>query len=75
MEVDSGDTKKQAVAGFKVVGYSVKKSKDTEKIKLVLEAEVGSVSAGECDMGDVMKALLEHSTGEVDVGLSLFVNK
>ena len=75
MEVSSGDTKKQAVAGFKVVGYSVKKGKETEKIKLVLEAEVGSVAAGECDMGDVMKALLEHSTGEVDVGLSLFVNK
>ena len=75
MEVDANNAKKQAVAGFKVIGYSVKKSKDTEKIKLVLEAEVDSVSAGECDVGQVMKALLEHSTSEVDVGLSLFVNK
>ncbi len=75
MEVSSESAKKQSVTGFKVIGYMVKKSKDTEKIKLTLEAEVDSVSAGEYDLGDVMKALLEHSTGEVDVGLSLFVNK
>jgi uncharacterized protein YqeY len=67
------ETSKQAVTGFKVLTFQVKKSKDTEKVKMVLEAEVDTIGAGEYDMGDVLKALLSHQTGDVDVGLSVFV--
>ena len=69
------ESKKQSVSGFKILGYSVKKAKETEKIKLVLEAEVDAISAANCDMGQIMKALLDHQTGDVEVGLSLFVDK
>lgn len=69
------ENKKQSVSGFRVLNFSVKKAKDTEKLKLVLEAEVDNVSAADCDMGDVMKALLDHQVGEVDVGLSIFIKK
>lgn len=73
--MDENTAKKQSVGGFKVLGFSVKKSKDTEKLKLILEAEVDDISAADCDMGDVMKALLNHQVGTVDIGLSLFVDK
>lgn len=69
------NSKKQSIAGFKILNFSVKKAKDTEKLKLVLEAVVDEVSAADCDMGDVMKALLDHQVGEVDVGLSIFIKK
>ena len=64
---------KQSVTGFKVLTFQVKKSKDTEKVKLVLEADVDDIGAGEYDMGDVLKALLSHQTGDEDVGLAVFV--
>lgn len=67
------DTSKQAVTGFKVLTFQVKKAKDSERVKIVLEADVDTVGAGEHDMGDVLKALLTHQTGDVDVGLSVFV--
>ena len=73
--MDENTAKKQSVSGFKILGYSVKKSKDTEKIKLILEAEVDGISAANCNMGEIMKALLDHQVGDVDVGLSLFVDK
>lgn len=66
-------TNKQAVTGFKVLTFQVKKAKDSEKVKLVLEADVDTIGAGEYDMGDVLKALLTHQTGDVDIGLSVFV--
>jgi uncharacterized protein YqeY len=66
---------KQAVGGFKVLNYSVKKGKEDEKLRVVLEASVAEITAGECDVGQVMKALLDHATGETEVGLSLFVAK
>lgn len=72
--MDETSSKKQSIGGFKVLAYSVKKAKDSEKIRLVLEAVVDDIAAGECDMGDVMKALLDHQVGEVDVGLSVFVD-
>jgi uncharacterized protein YqeY len=67
------DVAKQAVTGFRVVNFQVKKVKDGEVVKLLLEANVDSIGAGEHDMGDVLKALLHHQTGDTDVGLSVFV--
>ena len=66
---------KQAVVGFKVCDFQVKKKKDGEIVKLVLIANVDSIGAGECDMGDILKALLQHQVGDVDVGLSVLVQK
>ena len=68
-------SEKQSVGGFKVLNYSMKKGKEDEKIRIVLEANVGEITAGERDMGAVMKALLDHATGETEVGLSVFMNK
>lgn len=73
--MDETTAKKQSVGGFKVLSYSVKKGKDTEKMRLVLEAEVDDISAGDLDMGKVLKALLDHQVGETAVGLSVFVDK
>ena len=67
------EVSKQAVTGFKVVTFQVKKTKDSEKVKLVLEADVDAIGSGEYDMGDVLKALLNHQTGDSDVGLSVYV--
>ena len=65
--------KKQSIGGFKVKCFNVKKGKETETFKLMLEAEVDAIKAGDCDMGKVMKALLDHQTGEVEVSLSVFI--
>jgi len=62
--------KKVAVTGMKVVSYSVRRVKDTERLKLVLEADVDDVAA---DMGKVQKALLIHRVSDGDVGLTLLV--
>jgi len=67
------NTVKQAVNGFKVCGFSVKKTKDGEKIKLILEAAVEDLSAGEFDNGKIMNALNNHLSGDTDVGLTLFI--
>ena len=66
-------SKSQSVTGFKVLTFQVKKTKDSEKVKLVLEANVEDIGSGEFDMGDVLKALLNHQTGDSDVGLSVFI--
>lgn len=66
-------TSKQAVTGFNVLTFQVKKAKDTEKVKLVLEADVDCIGSGNFDMGDVLKALQHHMTGDTEVGLSLFM--
>jgi len=73
--MSEGKVSTQSVGGFKVVNYSVKKGKEDERVRLVLEASVDEISAGECDMGEVMKALLDHATGDTAISLSLFVNK
>lgn len=67
--------KKQSITGFKVVSYQVKRKKDSEKITLVLEADVDDIGAGEFDMGDVQGALLNHRASDTDVGISLFIEK
>jgi len=64
---------KQAITGFKVATFQVKKTKDTERVKLVLEGDVDEITAGELTVGDVLKALLSHQTGDTDIGMSLFV--
>lgn len=66
-------TSKQAVTGFNIVTFQVKKAKDTEKVKLVLEADIDNIGAGSRDMGDVLKALQHHMTGDTEVGLSVFM--
>ena len=70
---DTDVSKKQSVSGFKIKGFNVKKGKDTETLKISLEAEVDSIGAGDYDLGEVMKALLNHSTSETEVGLTVFV--
>ena len=67
------ETKKQSVAGFSIKKYETKKAKDTEKLTIVLEADVDNIKTGTFDMGDFQKALLNHMTGETEVGLSLFM--
>lgn len=69
------EVKSQSVSGFKVKDYTVKKSKEGEMVKLVLEALVDEVGAGEYDMGDVLKALLHHQVSDTDVGLKLLVDQ
>ena len=64
---------KQAVVGFGVANFTLRKTKDNEKVRLVLEANVDAIGAGSKNLGDVLKALADHATGEVEVGLSLFM--
>lgn len=66
---------KQAVTGFKVVNYGSKRTKTTQKFRLVLEADVESVGTGSFDMGDFQKALLHHQDNETEVGVSVFMKK
>ena len=69
----STEVTKQAVTGFKVATFQVKKTRDSERVKLVLEADVDTITAGDYNVGDVLKALLSHQTGDADIGLSVFV--
>lgn len=66
-------TVKQAVSGFTLTGFSVKKVKDGEKIKITLEAPVEDLSAGDFDNGKIMNALSNHLSGDTEVGLTLFI--
>jgi len=66
---------KQGVTGFKIVSFHVKKAKESEKVKILLEADVNDIGVGpKHDMGDLLKAFLSHQTGDVDIGLSVFIN-
>lgn len=69
------EVKKQAITGFKVVKYDSRKAKDTEKLRLVLEADIDDIGCGEYNIGDVLGALQHHHSGETDVGFALFINK
>jgi len=57
------------------VTFALKKTKDNEKVRLVLEANVDSIGAGDNNLGAVLKAFADHATGETDVGLSVFMDK
>lgn len=72
---DTVSNKKQSVTGFRVVNYASKRTKSAQKFRIVLEAEVDDVGAGAFDMGDFQKALLHHQDSEMDVGLSVFMDK
>ena len=68
------EVKKQSVTGFKVIKYDVRRAKDSEKLRLILEADFDDISCGEFNMGDVQGALLVHRIGDTDIGLSVFMN-
>ena len=67
------ESNRQSVSGFKILSVQVKKAKDTEKVKLILEADIDDIGAGNYDMGDILKALVHHQSGEMDIGISVFV--
>jgi hypothetical protein len=73
--MDETTNTKQSVTGFKVKTYAVKKTKDGEKVILVLEALGEDIAAGSFDYGDVLKSFTVHMSGDVEVGLSVFVEK
>lgn len=66
---------KQSVTGFKVCNLSIKRGKDTEKVRLVLEASVEDVKAGEFDVGDVINGLTNALSADSELGLSVFIKK
>jgi hypothetical protein len=66
--------KKQAITGFKIMKYDSRKARDTEKLRIILEAEVDEISCGNYKIGDVLGALQHHQSGETDVGLSVFIS-
>jgi hypothetical protein len=66
---------KQSVNGLRVINYMVKKAKEGEKLKIILEADVENVSAGSYGLGDVLKALWSHTAAETDVGFSVFMSE
>lgn len=74
-EVTKETTKKQAVTGFKVVSYQVKRVKDSEKLRIIVEADVDDINSGDFDMGDVQGALLHHRSSDTDIGFALFMEK
>lgn len=66
---------KQGVTGFKVISFNVKKAKENEKVKVILEADADAIGVGpKYDMGDLLKAFLSHQTGDIDIGLSVFMS-
>ena len=65
----------QAVNGLIVKDIQIKKAKDSEKLKLILEANVEDVTAGELDFGEVVKALWSHQASDTDIGFSVLVDK
>ena len=67
-------SEKQSVVGLKVSQYQIKKGKDTEKLRLILEADVGDISAGNFGFGDFLKALWVHQSANTDVGFTLFMS-
>ena len=64
---------KQSVAGFRVVGFQSKNTKDGGKLRVVLEGPIDEIKAGEHDLGVILKSLSSHQEGETEVGLNLFV--
>jgi len=69
----SETVKKQAITGFKIMKYDSRKARDTEKLRIILEAEVDQISCGNYKIGDVLGAFQHHQSGETDVGLSVFM--
>jgi hypothetical protein len=74
MRKKMAEVKKQAIVGFKIMKYDSRKARDTEKLRIILEAEVDSISCGDYNIGDLLGALQHHQSGETDIGLSVFIN-
>ena len=68
-------TKKQSIGGFKVVSYGSKKTKTSQKFRVILEADVEEVGTGAYNMGDFQKALLIHQDSEMPIGLNVFIKE
>ena len=64
-------SQKQSVCGFKVVKYSVKKTKDGEVLDLVLSANVEDVKAGDLEFGSVLQSLWGHQASDTEVGITV----
>ena len=68
------EVKKQAVTGFKIIKYDSRKARETEKLRIILEAEVDGVGVGAHNIGELLGALQYHQSGDTDVGFSLFMS-
>lgn len=71
---ETKEVKKQAFTGFKIVKYDSRKARDTEKLRVILEAEVDDIGCGELKISDLLGAMQSHQSSETDIGFSLFVN-
>ncbi len=65
--------KKQGIVGLKVMKFDSRKAKDTEKIRIVLEADFDDLGFGDKTLGDFLGALEHHKSSDTDVGFSLFI--
>jgi len=68
------EVRKQSVTGFRVVSYQVKRVKDSEVLKIVIEATVDDIGCGKFNMGDLQGAMLSHRVSDTDIGFSLFMS-
>lgn len=69
------DTKKQSFVGMRVLKFDSRKTKDSEKLRVVLEVDMDNLGCGEYNVGDMLGALQHHQSSDTDVGFSLFVTK
>lgn len=68
------DKKKQSVVGLKVTKFDSRKAKDTEKIRILLEADIDDLGFGDKTIGDFFGALEHHKSSDTDVGFGLFMD-
>ena len=66
--------KKQGIVGLRVIKFDSRKAKDTEKIRIVLEADIDNLGFGSKSLGDFLGALEHHKSSDTDVGFSLFMD-
>lgn len=64
---------KQSIIGLKVTKFDSRKTKDTEKIRIVIEADIDDLGFGSKTLGDFFGALEHHKSGDTDIGFSLFM--
>lgn len=64
---------KQSVNGFKIIGSTTKTTKEGEVVKLTIQASVDDITAGDKDLGKILKAFLDHQAGQTEIGLSVFI--
>lgn len=68
-------TKTQSISGFKVLQFLSKKAKDSEKIKIVLEADTDDIGTGDITLGGFLTALQIMQAGDLDIGISVLYDK